>query len=187
MIWCWQQDPEMRPTATQVVEAAKSEQFCRLIDGILIDNNARVLCACKREIVITMRQRSRSSRTKLGRASSYLEMSANFIEPSDNIQTLETTAAEKQSVPSRSVSAGQTELLDVEVSDERTLTPDGSTLTRKLDAVHKYELWVSSSDVHSSCITIIDYCEKFTSIKVITDFLYLKSLGVAKCFRCYCL
>lgn len=157
----------MRPTATQVVEAAKSEQFCRLIDGILIDNNARVLCACKREIVITMRQRSRSSRTK--RASSYLEMSSSFIETSNDLQTSETSATEKQSVPSRSVSEGQAELLDVEVNDQRTLTPDDTTLTRKVDAVHKYELWVSSSDVHSSCITIIDYCEKFTGIKVISS------------------
>ena len=170
MIWCWQQDPEVRPTATQVVEAARSEQFCRLVDGILIDNNARVLCACKREVVITMRKRSRSSRTK--RASLYLEMSSSFVEASNGIQTSEmTTAAEKESVASRSVSEGQTEFLnvEVEVNHQRTITPDGSTLTRKLDAVHKYELWVSSSDVHSSCITIIDYCEKFTGIKVITN------------------
>jgi len=42
----------------------------------------------------------------------------------------------------------------------------GDTLKRKVDAMHKYELWVSSSDVHSSCVTIIEYCEKFTGIKV---------------------
>ena len=164
MIWCWQQDPEMRPTASQVVEVAKSEQFCRLVDGILIDNHARVLCACKREIVITIRQRSRSSK-KRRVSSTCLEMSSSFM-ASNNLQTLETLAAEKSPPSSRAVSAGHCELLDVEVSNQWTLTPDGSTLTRELDAVYKYELWVSSSDVHSSCVTIIDYCEKFTGIKV---------------------
>ena len=58
MIWCWQQDPEMRPTATQVVEVARSQQFCRLVDGIRIDNDGRVLCVCHREIPITLRQKN---------------------------------------------------------------------------------------------------------------------------------
>ena len=166
MIWCWQQDPEMRPTATQVVEVAKNEQFCRLVDGILIDNNARVLCACKREIIVTVRQRSRSSKARRV-SSTCLEMSSSFVETYNNSQTL---VVENSAPSSRSVSEGYFELLDVQISNERaSVSPDfASTLTKKLDAVHKYELWISSSDVHSSCVTVIDYCEKFTGIKVIS-------------------
>ena len=88
MKWCWQQDPEMRPTATQVVEVAKSEQFCCLVDGILIDNNAQVLCACKREIVVRLQRRIKGTRIKRV-SSGCLEMSTSINEI-NNSQASET-------------------------------------------------------------------------------------------------
>jgi len=44
MNWCWQQDPELRPTASEVVEAVKSEEFCCLINGVCINDYGKVLC-----------------------------------------------------------------------------------------------------------------------------------------------
>lgn len=44
MNWCWQQDPELRPTASQVVETVKGEEFCCLIDGVCINDYGKVLC-----------------------------------------------------------------------------------------------------------------------------------------------
>lgn len=167
MIWCWQQDPEMRPTATQVVEAAKSEQFCRLVDGIHIDDNARVLCACKREIVATVRHKSRNSKMR-ERSSTCLEMSRSYQElkePSNSLEASE-TITEKPPSPPRSISEGQFVYESSLTGIDSISSVTESTIQRKLDVVHKYELWVSSSDVHSSRITIIDYCGKFTGIKV---------------------
>ena len=46
MSWCWQQDPELRPTASQVVEVVKSEEFCCLRDGVCINDYGQVLCVC---------------------------------------------------------------------------------------------------------------------------------------------
>ena len=149
----------MRPTAAQVVEVAKSEQFCRLVDGILIDNNARVLCACKREIVVTVRERNRSSKMKKF-TSENLESFSSFKVGSDGTSPSETIAP-------RRLSEGHSDLLDAkQASNDWANSLGDDTLKRRIDAMHKYELWVSSSDVHSSCVTIIEYCEKFTGIKV---------------------
>ena len=46
MGWCWQQDPELRPTASQVVQVVNSEEFCCLRDGICINDYGQVLCVC---------------------------------------------------------------------------------------------------------------------------------------------
>ena len=156
MIWCWQQDPEMRPTAAQVVEVAKSEQFCRLVDGVLIDNNARVLCSCQREIVVSVREKSKSSRMK------------KFT--SENLELFSSFKVGSETLAPRSFSEGHSELSDtMQSSYDWSMSLGGDTLKRKVDAMHKYELWVSSSDVHSSCVTIIEYCEKFTGIKVVRN------------------
>ena len=165
MIWCWQQDPEMRPTATEVVEVAKSEQFCRLIGGIHIDDNARVLCACKREIFVTVQQKNRS--LKFRKSGSFnIEMSASYQDFKGSFSSLEASDVMLSSSV-RSISEGQFDLTGVENYDQLLpLDKNDSTLKRKLDAVHKYELWVSSSDIHSSRVTIIDYYGKFTGIKV---------------------
>ena len=50
MNWCWQQAPELRPTASQVVEVVKSEEFCCLRDGVCINDYGKVLCVCHRNI-----------------------------------------------------------------------------------------------------------------------------------------
>ena len=170
MIWCWQQDPEVRPTATDVVEVAKNEQFCRLIDGIHIDDNARVLCACKREIVVTLQQRCRSS-YKFKRTNSFhLDISSSYQDFKESVSSLETSEILPSSA--RSISEGQFLVSNDENDNDRPLSPadkNDGTLNRKLNAVHKYELWISSSDIHSSRVTIIDYCGKFTGIKVTTQ------------------
>lgn len=165
MIWCWQQDPEIRPTATEVVEVAKSEQFFRLIGGIHIDDNARVLCACKREIFVTVQQKNRSLKFKKS-GSFNVEMSSSYQDFKGSFSSLETSDVALSS-SSSSISEDQFHVTGDENYDQ-LLPPDknDSTLKRKLDAVHKYELWVCSSDVHSSRVTIIDYCGKFTGIKV---------------------
>ena len=159
MKWCWQQDPEMRPTATQVLEVAKSEQFCCLVDGILIDNNAQVLCACKREIIVRMRRRTRGAE-KRRISSGCLEMSTS-INDINNLQASETTL-EQSGISLRSISEGY-----FEVSDSNVCRNEPEK-TKIVDAVHKYELWVSSNYSHSSNITVINYCEKFTGIEVRT-------------------
>ena len=41
-MWCWQQNPEHRPTAGQIIEATSSEQFPRLLDGIRACNVGQV-------------------------------------------------------------------------------------------------------------------------------------------------
>ena len=163
MVWCWQQDPEMRPTATEVVEVAKSEQFCRLIDGIRIDDNARVLCACKREIFVTLQQKNRSH--KFIKSSSFQEMSSSYQDFKASCSSFETSDVLPSSA--RSISEGQF-LVTNDENNDQLLSPDQNDgiLKRKLDVVRKYELWVSSSDIHSSRVTIIDYCGKFTGIKV---------------------
>lgn len=43
MVWCWQQDPELRPNGYEIIEATKSEQFPRLLDGIRACNSGQVL------------------------------------------------------------------------------------------------------------------------------------------------
>lgn len=44
MNWCWQQDPELRPTASEVVEVVNSKEFCCLVDGVCINDYGKVLC-----------------------------------------------------------------------------------------------------------------------------------------------
>lgn len=56
MSWCWQQDPELRPTASQVVEVVKSEEFCCLRDGVCINDYGQVLCVCHHNIHATTHQ-----------------------------------------------------------------------------------------------------------------------------------
>ena len=159
MKWCWQQDPEMRPTATQVVEVAKSEQFCCLVDGILIDNNAQVLCACKREIVVRLQRKIKG--TGMRRVSSgCLEMSTSINEI-NNSQASE-TILEKSGASQRSISEGYFEVPDNNFCKSEPVP------AKIVDAVHKYELWVLSNNGHSSYATVISYCEKFTGIKVRT-------------------
>ena len=176
MIWCWQQDPEVRPTASQVVEVAKSEQFCRLIDGIRIDDNARVLCACKREIFVTMRQKNKKIKLlESTHRSLHLDASSSYQdlkESSGNFETTLETVSETQISPpsARSISEGEFEYkpaTNENDDDDKLSSYRNDTLEqRKLDVVHKYELWISSSDVHSSRVTILDYCGRFTGIKV---------------------
>ena len=202
MIWCWQQDPEKRPTATQVVEVAKSEQFYRLIDGIHISDSARVLCACKREIYVEARQKTKAYKNR--------KVSSGCFEMSTELQTDHLSGSFQMTVnpplsPSRSISEGlhMYELVDSYTSplkhensetmptmkhensetmptmkrensetmptmkreNSETMNTTG-TPKRKLDVVLKYELWVSSSDVHSSSVTILDYCGRFTKVQV---------------------
>lgn len=173
MIWCWQQDPEMRPTATQVVEVAKSEQFCRLVNGIHIDNSARVLCACQREIIVTLQTKSKTYK-KRNVSSGCFEISTSYKDTKDFFNSLQ-LSTEKVPIPSaRSVSEGHfvydettgDAISSLKCEDSDTVSPNSNTLPKKLDVVHKYELWVSSSDVHSSRITIVDYFGKFTGIQV---------------------
>ncbi len=42
MVWCWQQDPDDRPKADQIIVAANDEQFLRLFDGIRASNGVQV-------------------------------------------------------------------------------------------------------------------------------------------------
>lgn len=49
MVWCWQQDPEDRPSADGIITATSSEQFPRLLDGIRACNAGQVcvyVCWC---------------------------------------------------------------------------------------------------------------------------------------------
>lgn len=50
MNWCWQQDPKLRPTASQVVESVKSEEFCCLLNGICINDYGKVLCVYSHKV-----------------------------------------------------------------------------------------------------------------------------------------
>ena len=34
MFWCWQQNPQDRPTAAEVIGALESSQFLRLVGGL---------------------------------------------------------------------------------------------------------------------------------------------------------
>ena len=45
MNWCWQQAPELRPTASQVVEVIKTKEFSSLLGGVCINDYGKVLCA----------------------------------------------------------------------------------------------------------------------------------------------
>ena len=42
MVWCWQQDPDKRPTADDIITTAESDQFLRLLNGIRISNGGQV-------------------------------------------------------------------------------------------------------------------------------------------------
>ena len=57
MSWCWQQAPELRPTASQVVEVVNSEEFCCLCDGVCINEYGQVLCVCHHNIHTTTHQK----------------------------------------------------------------------------------------------------------------------------------
>ena len=45
MSWCWQQAPELRPTASRVVEVVKAKEFSSLLAGVCISDYGKVLCA----------------------------------------------------------------------------------------------------------------------------------------------
>ena len=36
MVWCWQQHPDHRPSASEIISTAQSDQFLRLLNGIRI-------------------------------------------------------------------------------------------------------------------------------------------------------
>lgn len=42
MVWCWQQLPDNRPTADDIIAMATMHQFARLVDGIRICNTGQV-------------------------------------------------------------------------------------------------------------------------------------------------
>lgn len=46
MVWCWQQHPDNRPTANQIIRVAKSKQFLKLLDGIRISTGGQVGSGC---------------------------------------------------------------------------------------------------------------------------------------------
>lgn len=66
MNWCWQQDPELRPVASQVVEVIKSEGFCCLTDGVCINDYGKVLCVYHRSIHTTNHQKERELSSNKG-------------------------------------------------------------------------------------------------------------------------
>jgi len=172
MIWCWQQDPEMRPTASQVVEVARSEQFCCLVDGIRIDNDGRVLCECHRKIPITMRQRTRGLK-KRNATSGFIELSASYnkrdrstsVPLNDrDVSSTRSVSDDHQDVETWSISHPTATVDDLSYSSSMQ-----TTLERKVDVIHKHEVWVCSSDVHCSRVTVLDYCGKFTGVQVCDD------------------
>ena len=166
MVWCWQQDPDMRPTATQVVEVAKSEQFCRLVDGIRIDNDGRVLCVCHREISITLRQKTRDLRKRHATAD-FVELTASLDKRERSVSTRE---GHSTSIPHQDFeqlyasSLYPTDSAATAAADD--VSYSSSTLERKVDVVRTHEVWVSSSDVHCSRVTVLDYCGRFTGVQV---------------------
>ena len=38
MVWCWQQEEENRPKASQIIDLTSADQFLRLADAIRINN-----------------------------------------------------------------------------------------------------------------------------------------------------
>lgn len=38
MVWCWQQEERHRPSASNIIEVAKANQFLRLADAIRLNN-----------------------------------------------------------------------------------------------------------------------------------------------------
>ena len=107
----------------------------------------------------------------------HLDVSSSYQdlkESSGNFETTLETVLETQIPPpsARSISEGEFEYkpaTNENNDDDKLSSVTSDTLEQsKLDVLHKYELWISSSDVHSSCVTILDYCGKFTGIKVWT-------------------
>ena len=50
MVWCWQQHPEDRPEATEVLSVVQTQQFLRLVDGIRVCDGAKVMAVCARTV-----------------------------------------------------------------------------------------------------------------------------------------
>ena len=48
MVWCWQQFPDHRPSAGELIAMATKQQFPRLLDGIRVCNSGQVwfVCVC---------------------------------------------------------------------------------------------------------------------------------------------
>ena len=43
MVWCWQQSPDQRPTAREILDKASQDQFPRLLDGIRVCTSGLVI------------------------------------------------------------------------------------------------------------------------------------------------
>lgn len=69
MNWCWQQDAKLRPTASEIVEAVKSEEFCCLVDGVCINDYGKVLCAYHRKVHTANDQKERGASLSLNKGS----------------------------------------------------------------------------------------------------------------------
>ena len=163
----------MRPTATQVVEVARSQQFCRLVDGIRIDNDGRVLCVCHREIPITLRQKTIDFR-KRNASSGFIDLSTSYNkrDRSTSVPLSERDINTGHSDDHHDFESFYGSMLhppDQTTSDDVSFS--SSTLERKVDVVHKHEVWVSSSDVHCSRVTVLDYFGRFTGVQVCDEYL----------------
>jgi len=174
MIWCWQQDPEMRPTASQVVEVARSEQFCCLVDGIRIDNDGRGLCKCHREIPITMRHRTRGLK-KRNATSGFIELPASYNKHDRstsvplNDRDVSSTHSVRDDHQDFEMFYGSISHPTATVDDLSYSSSMQTTLEKKVDVIRKHEVWVCSRDVHCSCVTVLDYCGRFTGVQVCDD------------------
>lgn len=69
MSWCWQQDPVLRPTASEVIKVIKSDEFCCLVDGVCINDYGKVLCVYHRNIHIADGMKEREGSVSLNKGS----------------------------------------------------------------------------------------------------------------------
>ena len=64
MNWCWQQDPDLRPTASEILNVMKNVEFCCLVDGVCINDYGKILCVYHHNIHTTTDQKEKISLNK---------------------------------------------------------------------------------------------------------------------------
>ena len=42
MVWCWQENPDDRPTGNEIIEKINSIEFSKLLDGIRLCDKGQV-------------------------------------------------------------------------------------------------------------------------------------------------
>ena len=80
MVWCWQQSPDDRPTAKQIVATVDTDQFLRLLDGIRVCDNTHIIACCYR-VVSAYSRNTPGQRGGVGRRSSPTTVVSPLVRP----------------------------------------------------------------------------------------------------------